>query len=430
MKSNKKKQRWSQSSFLFNPMEYLTDTADFTNQEHGIYIQLLSLQWKNKGISPQSFRHFVSVGGALPKSNEQILHVLRNVLRDDAKKEHVIELLNSMAFSCFDDCWEHIKTKFNAYDDGTLKNSRLEEEREAVAEHIKDQQDRTKRATEVRLKKQNPEYFPDERNEIRYEERDVERNEIRDDERNDSRDVEIPHNVTSTNTNTNTKGNTENKKNARAQKSLDCPPEKPKNPEQPGCAPREISIHRPSGAPLRLFLAVPDEKYIRVVQSAILGHADKFLMHHRMMNKPDTFQVFILESFFRDKSATLHDTVAGMLVREFTPWLNYNYERLEREYNTTYIKTKEWFFNELDGTNGLCVDVEMRKSFVSHYTRVQPSGILYFQTLRNYNVHDALEKWVNSTYRKVSAFEKTTGNVVVPADGMTLEEMDEFYKQE
>ena len=85
-------------AFQFYAADFLTDTAEMTDQEVGVYIRLLSHQWVNGSIHSDPNR------------------------------------LCSIAISLLD-VWQELSSKFVLGEDGRLRNARMESERQKQAEY-------------------------------------------------------------------------------------------------------------------------------------------------------------------------------------------------------------------------------------------------------------------------------------------------------
>lgn len=101
-------------AFQFYAADFLTDTAEMTDQEVGVYIRLLSHQWINGSLhgDPNRLTNGVAIG--------------------------VLEV------------WDEIKHKFPIGDDGRRRNPRLEETRKQQQEYREKQAEAGKRGAEKR----------------------------------------------------------------------------------------------------------------------------------------------------------------------------------------------------------------------------------------------------------------------------------------
>jgi uncharacterized protein YdaU (DUF1376 family) len=420
--TSRKKKRYRQSAFLFNPKDFLSDTADFTNQELGIYMRLLSTQWINKTIPNDLSRLYNIAGTGDPKyKSEMVRNVQRDVQRDDVRQDNVTESLRSPQFASFEECWGHIKEKFTLTEDGQLVNLRLEEERQASSEYFENQKERTKAATEARVAQRGK----DGQNEVRNVQRNDDRNVQRNVQRNDDRNVDLKNNVTLTNSNTNSNTVTNNK----IKGTDDFPdPIKTQDLQDHGFTPREFSLQRAGDTPLRLFITGCSPEYGATVESALNAHRDKFLMTGDLWKKEYKYQVFLLESFFNEQALVSPDISVGKLVRNFVYFFSSQKDRMEREFNQSQ-RTEKWFDEEVQKANGICKDDVVRNDFIKYYKNRQPSGSLYFETIRNFDVKEALTRWVQKEHKTFKKLEKISGNVM-PKEGMTIEQLQDHYKQE
>jgi len=452
MPRQRESKRWKKfinQSFLLNATSWRADTAHLTHAETSIYINLLTYQWDNNGI-PDDLKEIHKIAGKqLPFTNEDLHNILSSFTIIDMREStflHAIlsgdiqairdavcnspgsllsqNMLAKLTYQSFLECWDTLKKYFNKSESGLLVNYRLEQERLAKSQYQQSQADRTQKARDKNLINKKNRSVTDPVTEHQPGLSQNTNTQMTDlvTEHQPGLSIGKTGAVTALSINTVLIQNTHNP-------SIVSPNLNSKKIEQPAPTPGEKSVSQAVSRSLLAHLPPFDDKYHLVCQQALKSYEDKFLMHSKMYGRPDELQVFLLTQYFYDTGNLPGDTTPAMLMRQWVVWLNINADRLERQYNNI-SKDIHWFNIEMANANGIIKEKASRAKFIAFYTAKQPSGKMYFQTLANFTIQEYADRWNKTEFKQIRKVELKIKGEVLPKEGMSQDELLNFYKTE
>lgn len=146
--------------------DVLTDTQDFTDAEFGYYMRLLLTNWRNKGISPDPYRHLNMPGGGAS--------MIDLMATTGGTTGNTTDGTASTTHSTTDgtyggkytgtnrlEMWEYIKNKFEPGENGMLVNPRVELERKKILDYYETQRINSLKGVEARNAKKGVQNKPE-----------------------------------------------------------------------------------------------------------------------------------------------------------------------------------------------------------------------------------------------------------------------------